>query len=412
MKYVFLVIAVFTGVSTFAQQGNTTKMIIVGDVKDVGTSEPLAYATIGVKGHTDETVSNAEGNFELSVPVEYHQDTLVVTYVGYNRFEKPISQLASIEHVLLKEYPTMLEEVRIVHRPLDLRQIDQEVRIIRGNLYAMDAEVTNAEYNNFLAWLDDYNKAELRKKYEFDLSGYNRSLKDFYTKYHKPTANRTRKRDRKDTVLNYNYCPAVNITYEGAVAYCEWLTERYNENAKRKKFKKVVFRLPTLNEWQISALGYDKFQSWNLLENTVEVIVAKDTMQMATHETKGERRKVKVDKDIQYPWYWVYYYRNKPYNVRNCYLGNFKVVDGKVCPANVPAFDGFSIMSLVRCYFPNNIGLYDVVGNAAEMINEKGKACGGSWNDLPENSTIQSVKNYSGPDETVGFRVFMEVIEP
>jgi hypothetical protein len=45
------------------------------------------------------------------------------------------------------------------------------------------------------------------------------------------------------------------------------------------------------------------------------------------------------------------------------------------------------------------------------MIDEKEKACGGSWNDVPENSTIQSIKNYKGSDETVGFRVFMEVIE-
>jgi len=43
-----------------------------------------------------------------------------------------------------------------------------------------------------------------------------------------------------------------------------------------------------------------------------------------------------------------------------------------------------------------------VVGNIAEMIDEKGKACGGSWNDDPKNSTMQSVKDYSGPDETVG----------
>ena len=57
------------------------------------------------------------------------------------------------------------------------------------------------------------------------------------------------------------------------------------------------------------------------------------------------------------------------------------------------------------------MGLYDAVGNVAEMIDEKGKACGGSWNDPSEKSTIHSVKEFNGADETVGFRVFMEVIE-
>jgi hypothetical protein len=45
------------------------------------------------------------------------------------------------------------------------------------------------------------------------------------------------------------------------------------------------------------------------------------------------------------------------------------------------------------------------------MIDEKGKACGGSWNDTPEASTIRSVKIYQKPNDTIGFRVFMEVVE-
>ena len=57
------------------------------------------------------------------------------------------------------------------------------------------------------------------------------------------------------------------------------------------------------------------------------------------------------------------------------------------------------------------MGLFDVVGNVAEMIDVKGKACGGSWNDPPEKSTIHSVKSYRKPDPSIGFRVFMDVIE-
>jgi hypothetical protein len=77
----------------------------------------------------------------------------------------------------------------------------------------------------------------------------------------------------------------------------------------------------------------------------------------------------------------------------------------------LPGFDGWIMMAQTATYFPNDIGLYDVVGNVAEMIDEKGKACGGSWNDPPENSTIHSVKSYRRPDPSIGFRVFMDVIE-
>ena len=47
-------------------------------------------------------------------------------------------------------------------------------------------------------------------------------------------------------------------------------------------------------------------------------------------------------------------------------------------------------------------------GNVAEMIDEKGKACGGSWNDPPSESTIHSIKNYRHSDASIGFRVFMD----
>jgi hypothetical protein len=69
------------------------------------------------------------------------------------------------------------------------------------------------------------------------------------------------------------------------------------------------------------------------------------------------------------------------------------------------------MMARTASYFPNDMGFYDVVGNVAEMIDEKEKACGGSWDDLPSESTIHSIKTYSTPNATVGFRVFMEVVE-
>jgi hypothetical protein len=399
-----LVLLALTTTGCLAQ----TRIIIVGSVKDAATGEPLAYATIGLSKHIDQTVSDADGKFEFSAPATAEPDTLIVTYVGYGKFTKPVRQLASFENVRLNEYATMLDEVRIVHRQLDLRDVDRNVKLIRGNLYAMSAEVTNIQYNDFLSWLEDYNKTELRKQHDFKLDKYPKSVQEFYRKYHKLADPKLdRKHHWTDSAQSFNIYPVVNITHEDAVAYCKWLTDQYNENPKKKKFTKVLFRLPTLNEWQIAALGDDKFQSWNLMDNTVEVIIAKDTTKLM----KGPKTKMKIDASIKYPWYKIYHMRSRVYNHLGCYLGNFKIEYDRHCPFKPAAYDGFTMMAHVECYFPNDIGLYDVVGNVAEMIDEKGKACGGSWNDSPEMSTIQSVKTYSGSDETVGFRLFMEVIE-
>ncbi|MDZ7649210.1 MAG: hypothetical protein U5K54_19695 [Cytophagales bacterium] len=44
---------------------------------------------------------------------------------------------------------------------------------------------------------------------------------------------------RPDSKKNrhYNHYPAVNISFEAANAYCDWLTQQYN-NAVERKYKK------------------------------------------------------------------------------------------------------------------------------------------------------------------------------
>lgn len=326
-------------------------------------------------------------------------DTLVVSYIGYKTFEQRVAHLAANEHIALHEYATVLDEVLVETFKFDPRDIDRSIRPIRGNLYAMEAEVTNLDYNNFLLTLNETQ----RKRYGFNSGNYEKSVRDFYERYHKVSKSKKNTNDHND---NFNNYPAVNISHESAEEYCKWLTEQYNEASKKKKFKKVIFRLPTLNEWQIAALGDPKFQSWNLRENFVEVIQPKDTNDMY----KGTREKIKVDDRVLYPWYTVYF-RNRTYNQFGCYLGNYKITTDRNCHSRARAYDGYTMQSRVKNYFPNNIGLYDVTGNVAEMIDEKGIACGGSWNETPENSTIHSTRRFNGPDETVGFRVFMEVIE-
>jgi hypothetical protein len=383
------------------------RMVVTGKVFDSKTHEPLSYATIGVKGHVDETFTNSFGDFSFHIPTSYLHDTLTVRYVGYHSFGKKISEMQSIEMVYLDEAFTLLKEVVVTHRKFSVREIDKSVRIIRGNLYAMETEVTNGEFNAFLDHLEDYNQMELRAKCDYVLDGYSASEREFFLRYAGDLKSLPGNEGSK--AIDHSNYPAVNVSHEAAVKYCEWLTDQYNAG-KRKRFKQVKFRLPTLDEWQIAALGYPRFQSWKLMENKVEVIIPKEDSVIEI--SRGTKKIVPVDQDILYPWYVAYNYRKKPSNSYHCYLGNFRVESVyKPCPSNAAAFDGFIYMAFCAAYFPNNMGLYDVVGNVAEMINEKGKACGGSWNDWPSESTIHSVKTYSHPDASIGFRVFMEVIE-
>ncbi|HEY3402781.1 MAG TPA: SUMF1/EgtB/PvdO family nonheme iron enzyme, partial [Ohtaekwangia sp.] len=285
---------------------------------------------------------------------------------------------------------------------LNAKSVEARQRKISPTIYASEFELINEEYNRFLSYLIDHKLTEQYERYKFDLSRYDEPARSFMIGYSRPVIPSKKEK-------YFTRYPAVSLPYEGAVAYCEWLTEQYNNTADRK-YKKVKFRLPTLKEWQIAALGNPKFTTWELDDNIVKVSVPKND----TEELSKDFREVPVKgNDIQYPWYGAYNYRNKALNSRGCALGNFKFPDNfKPCASpRIQNADGWNMMGPIGTYFPNGAGLFDVVGNVAEMIDEKGKACGGSWNHVPEESTIRSINTYDKPDAAVGFRVFMEIIE-
>jgi hypothetical protein len=384
------------------------KQKIIGFILDAKTKSPLSNASVEIKSQGFEMISTIDGSFEIFLPPLTKDDTLQISHVGYKTVKRKVGDINQNETIYLQDYSIELRSVVVTSRNFSLKEIDDGLRIIRGNLYAYETETTNGLYNLFLSWLEEQGHPELLKQCGYDLSSYSEKDKAFYTEYVSPFR---KPLDKKDTtVKNYTKFPAVNISHSAAVIFCQWLTEQYNTNTGKKKFSKVKFRLPTLAEWQIAALGYPKFQTWELKENLLDVIIPDDTT--ATITKKGVKKTIRIGNDVLYPWWSAYYYRRKTQNHIGCFLGNFHVVNPVIsCPHTRVAFDGWTKMAITGSYFPNNIGLYDVVGNVAEMIDEEGKACGGSWNDPPEESTLHSVKSYRKPNPTVGFRIFMEVVE-
>ena len=386
-------------------QENTIK--ITGRATDAQTGMPLPKATVIVKARGIELICNDMGEFQFSLSNDAVMDSLEVSHLGYKTKRKRIGDIRDGENFMLQDYSIELRGVTITSRSLTTRDIDRDLRVIRGPLYAFETETTNGLYNLFLSYLEEQSPA-LYRKCNYDLSSIEADDIPLFEEYVAPYKKPRNKRDT--TVRDYTAFPAVNISHEAAVIFCQWLTEQYNAHPGKKLFSKVRFRLPTLKEWQIAALGYPKFQTWDLQENLVDVVIPDDSLQMTPH--KGEPRTIPVAMDILYPWFGSYFYRRSPQNHKGCFLGNFKVTDPeRPCNLSLPGFDGWKMMAQGGTYFPNDVGLFDVVGNVAEMIDEKGKACGGSWNDAPEKSTIHSMKSYRGPDPSVGFRVFMDVVE-
>jgi hypothetical protein len=100
---------------------------ISGRVTDQETGEPLEFASVWLKGKPIGTITNLQGEFDFHMPVEYRNEILIVSMLGYKSFEAPVwTVLESASHnIQLSKSATMLEEI-VVHDSLtggDILQI-------------------------------------------------------------------------------------------------------------------------------------------------------------------------------------------------------------------------------------------------------------------------------------------------
>ena len=99
------IVGLFLSVNTFAQQ-----IVVKGIVKDT-TGEPIIGANVIVKGTTNGTITDFDGNFSLSGVKD--NDVLSVTYIGYITQEVKVGNQKTI-NVVLKEDTETLDEVVVV----------------------------------------------------------------------------------------------------------------------------------------------------------------------------------------------------------------------------------------------------------------------------------------------------------
>lgn len=209
--------------------------------------------------------------------------------------------------------------------------------------------------------------------------------------------------------MDYNLAnpllPVVNISHAAAELYARWLTEVHNNDQKRKDKRRVRFRLPTKMEFEWAFRGGKNY--------------------------------------APYPWGGPYYRNSK-----GCYLNNFNTfleepeVDNSYynirgvlaskeeqersakerrarwaehaneCTDDyIRAADGAVITTATDAYYPNDYGLYNMAGNAAEMTAEDGDIMGGSWLDPVAEMKAGVVTKRTLPHPSTGFRLVMEYLD-
>jgi formylglycine-generating enzyme required for sulfatase activity len=299
---------------------------------------------------------------ESNDPSKASEIKALILQIGQNADRlSDVKKYFSKSETNIREYPK-----------LNIKKLEKQFQNVEEALWASSAELSVQEYETFLMDLvknRDYDQLMVTKAEKTDWMSllpeqYRQLSKDDIFKHgHPDDAN----------------MPIQNISHEAAVAYCDWLTKVYNNSDyKKKKFQHVIFRLPTETEWMKTA--------------------------KAGHST------------APYPWGGY-----QPRNAKGCYLANFNVTglsneeaaakDCEDCEKQLTANDGGFFTVLTDAYFPNDFGCYNMSGNVAEMVQKKGIAKGGSWEDLPKNCQVDAVKSYTKSSPAIGFRVFMEVVK-
>ena len=245
--------------------------------------------------------------------------------------------------------------------------------------YMLETEVTNKAYNLFLNDLkaqgrtDDYEKARFRpenwstietvKWYQDPKSGKITCLSD--------TA-----RYQYITSPTFELYPAVNVPYEGAVLFCQWLTEKVGN-------PEWEYALPSQLEWTWAARGcFQNFCAYSMGE---PFLTAADGTP-----------------------YYHYLHVDDSWITRTD--SGFQVVDNhpKTMSTN---FIGSETPFPAKSLRANGYGLYNMCGNVAEMVSNPNMAVGGSWLDPGYDIRIYSIKNYTQPSPQIGFRVIARKVE-
>ncbi|WP_179319274.1 carboxypeptidase-like regulatory domain-containing protein [Winogradskyella helgolandensis] len=85
-----------------------------GKVIDGRTNKALEAASLSINNTNISTITNSEGQFTLKVPNNYLDSKVVVSFLGYNTYVVPLSELANTKYVIeLYEAVTELSTVNI-----------------------------------------------------------------------------------------------------------------------------------------------------------------------------------------------------------------------------------------------------------------------------------------------------------
>ena len=128
ITWVLVLLLHFGGPNTIAasfQDDTLAYHTIQGKVVDLSSNRPIIFANIYLEGTNIGTVSNADGDFLIKIPLFVENKTLIISSIGYKNTQLSFDQLVSGNKLIkLETNPIPIEEVTIINK--DARELLRE----------------------------------------------------------------------------------------------------------------------------------------------------------------------------------------------------------------------------------------------------------------------------------------------
>ncbi len=89
-------------------------LTLTGIVLDKKNNRPVAFAHVGIPERGIGTTTGHDGRFEFKVPPQYAKSTMTVSFMGYQTYEKRVSDFKNNSTIYIKQAPSDLAEVVVM----------------------------------------------------------------------------------------------------------------------------------------------------------------------------------------------------------------------------------------------------------------------------------------------------------
>jgi formylglycine-generating enzyme required for sulfatase activity len=203
----------------------------------------------------------------------------------------------------------------------------------------------------------------------------------------------------------YDYCPVVGVSYEQVVAFCKWrgrvVQNAFNRSNKltpadslSPEYVRYECRLPTEAEWEMAALARRPAQPYGTRCAELPLRVNPAAAAYLKQRAGSSEPVEKIKSDI------VVYNRTHPVRSPIAYA------------QSEPAFLQLAAPGYIYQGPTNDHHIFNLLGNVAEMVQERGLAKGGSYRDPLSACTTTAQSRYTSPEPFVGFRCVGRATRP